>query len=652
MKIKLLDSSVSNKIAAGEVVERPASIVKELLENSIDAGASAVTVEIKGGGAEFLRISDNGCGMDSEDVKQAFLRHATSKIEKAEDLDNILTLGFRGEALASIAAVSRVNLVTRTPGANEGTEIELEGGEILRFCAAGCPEGTSLRVRDLFFNTPVRRKFLKKASSEAMLVNETVNKMALSNPQLSIRYINDGKTILHTPGDNNLLSAIRAVYGSDFSKNMIAVDYEESGIKVSGFIGTREVQRANRSRQIIFVNGRCVREQTVSAAAQDAYAGRLNIGKFPAFVLNLQMDATIVDVNVHPTKQEVRFAEGLDVYSIVFNAVSGALRKNQEVPDLFDAKKQEDTRKVIEITSFEKPSPAIKSEHREVSASIPEKEVNAAQTNAFSKKSASEVLEFAKFVASSSPQVAQGGFTFEFDKKSADTDYLKQSAPKVQPEQAPKKQAEQATFVAPSASAKQEELEFSLEAQYKLCGTLFDTYIIVQAQDDAYIIDQHAAHERLLFERLFAQCASGQKVEQPLLVPVILDFSPAEILRLEELLPSLEELGFSLEAIGETSFALRAVPALCEDISPKEFVLGLLAENVHSIRSQELKREKLMQLSCKHAIKGGDKLTDAEIKSLMNLIAKENVPLSCPHGRPILIKLSRRELEARFKRIQ
>lgn len=636
MKIKLLDSSVSNKIAAGEVVERPASIVKELLENSIDAGASAVTVEIRGGGIEFLRISDNGCGMEAEDVKQAFLRHATSKIEKAEDLNNILTLGFRGEALASIAAVSRVNLVTRVPGAEEGTEIELEGGEIQKFCAAGCPEGTSLRVRDLFFNTPVRRKFLKKESSEAMLVTETVNKMALSNPQLSIRYIVDGKTILHTPGDNNLLSAIRAVYGSDFSKNTVLLDAEESGIKMFGYLGLREVQRANRSRQIIFINGRCVKEQTISIAVQDAYQGRLNVGKFPAFVLNLTLDPTVVDVNVHPTKQEVRFASGLDVYSAVYSAVERTLKQNQEIPSLFINEKREEPDKTVTVvssfsssvdTSEQKASIFDKTEQEPV---IFDKEEQ--------KPAKNEVFEFAKFVASSTPKVAEGNISFSFEQTKEVTNYLEKETEPFKPLE--------------KAKAEQSELKIEFEQQYKLCGTIFDTYIIIQAEDNAYIVDQHAAHERLLFERMQASLASGENVSQPLLLPVIMDFSPAELVRLEELLPELEALGYSIEAIGANSYAVRAVPMVLEEISPQQFLASVLTENIYSLKSPQIKREKLMQLSCKHAIKGGDKLTDAEIKTLMRLVALEDVPLSCPHGRPILIKLSRRELETRFRRIQ
>jgi len=278
MKIKLLDASVANKIAAGEVVERPASIVKELVENSIDAGASSVTVEIRGGGIELIRISDNGCGMAEDDVKQAFLRHATSKISRAEDLNDINTLGFRGEALASIAAVSRVRLVTRTADAQEGTEIELEGGKIEKFCAAGCPEGTGIWVKELFFNTPARRKFLKKPSQEASYISEAMYRLALSNPGISMRFIHEGKTVLHTPGDGNLLSAIRAIYGAEVSGNMIPVEYEANHIHLTGYLGNRELQKNNRSWQLLFVNGRWIKNQLISQAAQDAYAGRLNIG--------------------------------------------------------------------------------------------------------------------------------------------------------------------------------------------------------------------------------------------------------------------------------------------------------------------------------------------------------------------------------------
>lgn len=657
MKIKLLDSSVSNCIAAGEVVERPASIVKELLENSIDAGATGVTVEIRQGGIEYLRISDNGCGIEPDDVKQAFLRHATSKIEKAEDLNNILTLGFRGEALASVAAVSSVNLVTRIPNAEEGTEIQLEGGEILRFCACGCPEGTTIKVENLFFNTPVRKKFLKKPAQESMHVNDVINRIALSNPQLSIRYIVDGKTILHTPGDNRMLSTIRAIFGSAVSENMIELDEVYNDIHIYGYIGSREIQRANRSRQIIFINGRCVVNKLISDAAQSAYQGRLNVGKFPFFVLNIDLPSNLVDVNVHPTKQEVRFAEGLDVYGLVYNAVSNTLRKNQEIPTLFAQEKQAISSKVTVVSSVTEDDTVDFDKIDNTPQGKPEKNFEKSKDSSFtvsdtdarrkpvnavfekpsfenvtaSDKNSKTVKDFAQYVTGSANKVFDLPSSFVNSHLKNDT--ANTPASKTVPEQ--------------------QAIEISDEdLQYELVGVLFNTYIVLTAGEDAFIVDQHAAHERLLFERFYAACEKGTNSSQPMLVPVIVDLSPKEALRLDDLLPALSDLGFEIEAIGENSYGIKAVPSILDSIDPEQFIQSILNENVNSVRSAELKREKLMQTSCKHAVKGGDKLSDGDIKALMQLIVKENVPLSCPHGRPILIRLSKRELEVRFKRIQ
>ena len=661
MKIKLLDASVANKIAAGEVVERPASIVKELVENSIDAGASSVTVEIRGGGSELIRISDNGCGMEEEDVKQAFLRHATSKISRAEDLNDINTLGFRGEALASIAAVSRVRLVTRTADAQEGTEIELEGGKIQKFCAAGCPEGTGIWVKELFFNTPARRKFLKKPSQEASYIGEAMTRLAISNPGISMRFISEGKTLLHTPGDGNLLSAIRAIYGAEVSGNMLPVDYEANHIRLTGYLGNRELQKNNRSWQLLFVNGRWIKNQLVSQAAQDAYAGRLNIGKFPFFILKMELSGNLVDVNVHPNKQEVRFADGLPVYETVNRAVYDALRVHQEVPGLFRDRLPQisGTAGIIEVETVgqETPAciegagktqpagmpaepvvlekgnmavPAYPASAPEPSAPQPAKE--AAPENSFlqppeqeKQRVAQEVKKFAEFIAQSAPEVAETGFSpVELFQRS------------------------------PQPAAMQQELALSYQPQYKVTGILFDTYILLEAGEDVYIVDQHAAHERLLFEKFMKQAGENASASQLMLAPAVIQVSPAEQAILEEMLPQLEEIGYEIEAIGPGAFAVKAAPAALGTVDPERFISGLLDESasLRQLKSAELKRSRLIQLSCKSAVKGGDKLSGEDIEKLMELIVQENIPLSCPHGRPILIKLTKRELEVRFKRIQ
>lgn len=607
MKIKLLDASVANKIAAGEVVERPASIVKELVENSIDAGASNITVEIKDGGISFIRITDNGIGMEEEDVKCAFLRHATSKISVAEDLNDIVTLGFRGEALPSISAVSRVSLSTRTKNSNEGTQIELTGGVIERFFPCGCAEGTTIIVEDLFFNTPARRKFLKRPSQEASYVFEAVNRLALSNPEISLRYVQDGKTLLRTPGDNNLLSAIRAVFGADVSKNMIAVNETKNGITLKGFIGKAEIQRNNRSRQILFVNGRSVKNDLVSSAILQGYQGRLNIGKFPFFVLEMNVLGNLVDVNVHPTKQEVRFAESLPVYDTVASIISKVLRDNQEIPSLFDKKEEKEEIKIVEVeTVLPKqveytPAQAVK------------------QTEFFEKVKIPEIFNDAPLQVQDTPNPV----------------FIKEAPAEI-------KEKEPET--------KQEEILLDFSSEYKITGVLFDTYIVIEQNDDCFIIDQHAAHERLLFERLNASMQENGK-SQILLFPQLVKLSPKEFACVVDLMPQLNKMGFVIDDMGFNTLAIKEVPEILSNINAERF-LSSLEENVKNVRTSELKRNKLMQMACKSAVKGGDKLTESDITLLLKLIKEEGVPLTCPHGRPILIRLTKHELEVRFKRIQ
>ncbi len=621
MKIKLLDASVANKIAAGEVVERPASIVKELVENSIDAGATNVIIEIKGGGIDLIRITDNGCGMAEEDVKNAFLRHATSKISVAEDLNDILTLGFRGEALASVAAVSKISLMTRTKNADEGTQIDLTGGVIDRFFPCGCAEGTSISVADLFFNTPARRKFLKKPTQEASYIQEAINRLALSNPQIALRFISEGKTVLRTPGDNNLLSAIRAIFGNEVSSNMIEVNETRNNITLKGFIGKREIQRNNKSRQILFINGRSIKNELISSAIQQGYAGRLNIGKFPFFVLEMKVQGTLVDVNVHPTKQEVRFADGLPIYDTVCGIITDTLLKNQEIPTLFKQEEIKQETKVFEVETvnpykapevFEKI--VLKDELPVIEEKIPEKIV------------IPEVVKTENIAVHDSPYI-----------------------PPI------KKEEKQETFIFSEPEEKKEaeqtEIAIEEETSYKLCGVMFDTYIIVESGDDAFIIDQHAAHERLLFERLYSSMENGAQ-SQLLLLPQIVKLSPTESAVIDEILPKLTEMGFEIDDMGFGSLAVRAVPTVLPDLNAEKFLTSLSNENFKILKTNELKRAKLMQMACKSAIKGGDKLTDSDIKKLLTLIKAEGIPLSCPHGRPILIRLTKHELEVRFKRVQ
>lgn len=670
MKIKLLDPSVSNKIAAGEVVERPASIVKELSENSIDASATGITVEIRGGGCELIRISDNGCGMEEDDVKNAFLRHATSKISKAEDLNDIFTLGFRGEALASVASVAKVKLTTRTANALEGTEIALDGGVIKHFISCGCPEGTSIWVEDLFFNTPARRKFLKRPSQETSYVSDTVNSIALSHPEISVKYISDGRTVLRTPGDGRLDSCIRAVFGSETAKNIIPISKSANGIKIEGFLGNREIQKSNRTGQTLFINGRCVKNDIISSAVQQGYAGRLNIGKFPFFVLNITMQGNLVDVNVHPTKKEVRFADGLPIFETVAQAVEETLLKNQEIPTLFKQETKNESYtsvKSAETISFEKVEKTEQVNVRLVGEETDkeQEEIYTEQSKADIKPNICEVMEFARFLGKTDSVADRVSvFSVKEKKKNEPTVQTKEKEPIQQersaviptPAQKEKEQKTQAYIGNIEKIAEQPKLnieESEKLPEYKTVGVIFDTYIIIQCGDDVYIIDQHAAHERLRFEALYEQTGERSS-SQILLLPRIIKVSPSEQAVLEDMMPKLEDLGYEIENIGFGSFAVKATPSALGDGDPESFITSLLDESgsIRMLKTNELKREKLMQLACKSAVKAGDKLTDSDVKKLLALIVKEQIPLSCPHGRPILIRLTSRELEVRFKRIQ
>ena len=547
--------------------------------------------------------------MEEEDVKNAFLRHATSKISVAEDLNDIVTLGFRGEALPSISAVSRVSLSTRTKNSDEGTQIELTGGVIERFFPCGCAEGTTIIVEDLFFNTPARRKFLKRPSQEASYVFEAVNRLALSNPEISLRFVQDGKTLLRTPGDNNLLSAIRAVFGADVSKNMIEVNETKNGITLKGFIGKAEIQRNNRSRQILFVNGRSVKNELVSSAILQGYQGRLNIGKFPFFVLEMNVSGNLVDVNVHPTKQEVRFAENLPVYDTVSSIISKVLRDNQEIPSLFDKKEEKEEIKIIEVETVLPKQVEYK------------KDDSLRQTDFFENVRIPEIFKETPLQVKDTPNPV-------FIKET----FIETKAQEIKTE------------------TKQEEILLDLDSEYKITGVLFDTYIVIEQNDDCFIIDQHAAHERLLFERLNSSMQEEGK-SQILLFPQLVKLSPKEFACVVDLMPELNKMGFVIDDMGFNTLAIKEVPEILSSINAERF-LSSLEENVKNVRTSELKRNKLMQMACKSAVKGGDKLTESDITLLLKLIKEEGVPLTCPHGRPILIRLTKHELEVRFKRIQ
>ena len=635
--IRLMNKELAEKIAAGEVVERPASVVKELVENSIDANSSAITVEIKEGGVSFIRVTDNGCGILPEDMLMAFARHATSKLYTEKDLFDIKQLGFRGEALASIAAVSKIHMTSCVPGSVYGSEIILEGGTVIRSNETGCPLGTSIVVEDLFYNTPARRKFLKKPSQEAAYIGDILTRLILARPGISFKYINDGKTVLHSPGDGSLANAVQAVYGLETIQNMLPVHYSGGQVAIDGYISGVEMEKSNRTYQTLFVNGRYIKDSDLSQSVQDGYINSIGTGKFPMYVLNVWVPRDMADVNVHPNKLEVRFDASLKIHECVSEAVRSALRESFKVPELMEEDYPvSDAPGRTEVTREEELTEPIMEEEpdnaegtADINAEQDEKVLRAKEAE--DNREDNEEIPRVVIPVMSKP----GKFAENFR---AVTGFEPRRTPV---SLRPVKELEQLAL----------ETDFP-EGDYKLVGQMFLTYIVLEDNNTAYIVDQHAAHERLLYERLKKQVDQSKVVSQQLLVPQILNLNYAEARKFETLKKYFEELGFEIEEFGSLSYAIRAVPVLLGKPNSAELILSMLDETelAKSPKASDILREKLMQTACKHAIKGGDRLNDEEIKQLMVLIRSEQVPLSCPHGRPILIKLTKRELENKFKR--
>ncbi|MGN1194241.1 MAG: DNA mismatch repair endonuclease MutL, partial [Acutalibacteraceae bacterium] len=537
-RINVLPKSVAELIAAGEVVERPASVVKELIENSIDAGASAVTVEIKNGGITYIRITDNGCGIYRQDVQKAFISHATSKVQSADDLNSIFTLGFRGEALASVAAVSRVQMLTKSPDESEGTSYTIEGGEEISCEAAGCPDGTTIVVRDLFYNTPARMKFLKKDVSEANTVADTVDKLALSHPEISFRFIRDGKRTLLTPGDSKLISAVYAVYGKAFAEGLIETGYELDGVQVKGLVSKPEKSRASRSMQVFFLNSRYIKSRSCTASLENAYKNSIMIGKFPACVLNITVPANLVDVNVHPTKTEVRFSDERKIYSAVYYAVKSAVEADEERPQFnLNRVVERVVPKAVQLEMVEE-TPVVKSKpNPDFWANI--------KSSDYSKQS----------VAVASPEIEN-----PFDK----SDELPDLIGKIKK---PVKSAEPIKSETTAIPQVQEnsKINFSEEKHedtFRFIGEAFKTYVICEFNDKLCLIDKHAAHERIIFNKLKRTVNENSK--QVLLSPVTVTLAKNEYNIVIQNLEIFSSCGFTVEDFGKGCVIIREIPMLID----------------------------------------------------------------------------------------
>lgn len=668
-KIRLLDSKTINKIAAGEVVESPKSVVKELTENAIDAGASSVTVEIRDGGISYIRISDNGSGIPKEQVKSAFLRHATSKMTQIEDLEHIFTLGFRGEALASIAAVAQVEMLTKTRDEETGTRILISAGEIEAMEDAVCREGTSITVKNLFYNVPARRKFLKKPATESGYVSDLINKIALGHPEVAIQYINNGNTVLHTAGNNDPKTAVFYVYGKDAANNMLPISYKKGEYAVTGLIGRPELCRANRNYENLFINGRFIKNAVVSSAVEDAYKTKLIIGKFPVFVLNLEVEPALVDVNVHPAKLEVRFKNDDEVYEFFYNAVSKALQETVLIPKaVLEKKPKEKQTQPEQQTLMETPK---KAEMPEKAAMMPtEKPTERPKMEAVilskEEKAQLDIPKMEKPVETRTVVSAGGRSVDELLKRKPSgfgaaqkaepylkKEPVKQELPKAEPVQEAKKTELPKQVEIPLQKEEKPEEKKPFFRDYRIIGQVFRTYWIVEQGECLYLIDQHAAHERILYEELMKKFKEEKVISQRMLTPLMLNLTPMETEVLRNNKELLESFGFELEDFGG-KFALRSTPYLLQNPTGMGFftdILDRLAEE-RITNVYDTKILAVATMACKAAVKGHDVLSVREAEALIHQLLQLEHPFTCPHGRPTIVELTRYEMEKMFKRIQ
>lgn len=615
--IQVLDQNTINQIAAGEVIERPASVVKELLENAIDARATAVTVEIKEGGISLIRITDNGCGIRPDEIALAFLRHSTSKIRSVEDLMTVSSLGFRGEALSSIAAISQVELITKIPDALNGSRYVIEGGEERLLEEIGCPEGTTFLVRNLFYNVPARRKFLRTAQTEAGYVAEIVERIALAHPEVSIRFIHNNQNKLHTSGNSKQRDVIYQIYGREISANLLEVRQEANFGVLSGFVGKPLIARGNRSFENYYVNGRYIKSQIIAKAIEEAYQPYLMQHKYPFVVLNLQIRSELLDVNVHPTKMELRFRNGQEVFSFIRDAVAGALGHRELIPEVELAEREPEQKEHTAKSHYRAPEPFEKRRSETVR----------------------EPLGYLPVPAEPSEERRQnaGGNQIEEQVKTAERQV------KTEPEKKP----EQLELFA--------ERLLSEEARpgHRLIGQLFDTYWLVQYQDKLFLIDQHAAHEKVLYERTMKGLENREYSSQLLNPPMIITMD----LRQEELFlqnrKSFEEIGFAIEPFGGREYAVSAVPDNLFGLMSREVFQQMLDSLSEEWKpgTQRIVMEKIASMSCKAAVKGNHAFSTEEADSLIDQLLKLDNPYHCPHGRPTVIAMTKAELERKFKRI-
>ena len=709
--IVLLDDLTINKIAAGEVIERPASVIKEMVENSIDAGANNITVEIKNGGISFIKVTDNGKGIAPDDLEIAFERHATSKIRKAEDLDVVTSMGFRGEALASIAAIANVEMTSKTENQETGYKIIVEAGNVLDKQEVGCQTGTSIIVKNLFFNTPVIYKFLKKDYTESGYVEDVVTRIALVNPNIAIKLINTGKTVIQTNGNGDIKSVIYSIYGKDVATGIMPVDYIYEDIQISGVIGKPEIARSNRANQLFFVNKRYIKDKALSAATEQAYKGLIPIGKFGFVILNITMNPSKVDVNVHPAKLEVRFEEESKVFQSIYHAIKDTLLKGELVAN---TEKQEETEtneskglfdfRKNETEKIEK----YNDEESKIKTNVPN-DTNSLNVGQGGPVNTADVLEQLKKMQEDLNKEKQNDINVREKAQELTQEPVKEAVQEITQEPANESNKEetqetpqetpQETIQEPAKEEIQESVpqdfnsmyeklfgtkpimdttevtEEKVESKpidlikdnlsvfeeneeykrpiYKFIGIVFNTYIIIEMDKEMYIIDQHAAHERIMYEKVKKNYYSEtSKDSQMLLLPDIITLSHKEMEIAKDNMEMFEKVGFCLEEFGENTIKLTGVPTICIDIDNKELFLETLDEinTVARTAKQEKEEKFIATVACKAAVKANMVLDKAEVESLMDKLLELPNPFTCPHGRPTAIKMSKYDIERKFAR--
>ena len=688
-KIVVLDEQTIDKIAAGEVIERPSSIVKELVENAIDAGATAVTVEIKEGGISFIRITDNGSGIEAEQIPTAFLRHATSKIRTAEDLLDVTSLGFRGEALSSIAAVCQVELISKTPESLTGVRYLIEGGKEKNMEEIGAPSGTTFLVRNIFYNTPARKKFLKTPQTETGYISELMERMALSHPEVSFKFIAGSQVKLHTSGNHRLKDIIYNIYGRDITNNLLEVEKTfENGMKITGFIGKPVISRGNRNFENYFVNGRYIKSKIISKAIEDAYQSFMMKHKYPFTVLHFQIDTEMLDINVHPTKMELRFAENEKLYQDVYHTILNTLSHKEMIVQVSVGKEEKEERPLKKKENL--PEPFEKSRLSSIQQSKEKLNLLAHQTSApVTKKLSEEDSRGIREVTSSymvpawqppkreQPEVVMpekqvsvtldadvftGQATNDLKQITASTTQEKkpepQTAPPIQPE-APVSPFAQKMEELAGSSVKESDffseklLDRNNVKEHRIIGQLFDTYWLIEFRDNLFIIDQHAAHEKVLYEKTMRSMDKREYTSQILNPPVILTLSIQEAETLQKHMQYFQEIGFEIEEFGGKEYALRAVPDNLFGIAKDDLFIEMLdaLDSQPASASVDIIKDRVATMSCKAAVKGNHRLSVSEVHALIDELMTLENPYHCPHGRPTIISMSKYEIEKKFKRI-